>query len=430
MILENFADKLDDILKETSVEHVIITEVGDLLPTPKRMITNFVVRYVKKMVPPHRLRATRFRDAIAIGKKTPFQPVPISYDDLAFLQYTGGTTGVLKAAMLTQKNILSNLLQISAWMCSELVTGQENLITALPLYHVFSLTVNCFGLFRIGANNILITNPRDIPAFIEILKTSRPTVITAVSTLLGGLMAHKDFDTIDFSPLKVTVAGGMALKGSVAKEWKQRTKNTVLEGYGLTETSPLATCNPLDGRDKLGTIGLPVPSTDMKIVDEDGTELPQGESGEICVRGPQVMRGYFNRPDETANVMLAGGWLRTGDVGFMDADGYFKIVDRKKDMILVSGFNVFPNEVEEVVMKHPKVLEAAVIGIPDEHSGESVKLFVVPRDSSLTQEELKAYCHQELVAYKCPRKIEFRKELPKTNVGKVLRRALREEAKG
>ena len=431
LIVENFADKLEEIIANTPIKNVILTEIGDALPMPKRLLTNLVVRYVKKMVPAHGLNPSktnliRFRDAIARGKKSELAPVSIGLKDLAFLQYTGGTTGVSKAAMLSQENILNNLFQMAEWMKPRLVEGQENVITALPLYHVFSLTVNCLGLFTIGVNNILITNPRDIPAFLKLLQESNPTVMTAVSTLLGGLMAHPDFDKVDLSGLKVTVAGGMALKGSVAKEWKARTKTLVIEGYGLTETSPMASCNPLDGNDRVGTIGIPAPSTMIKIIDDDGKELPQGEAGEICVHGPQVMVGYYNRPDETAQVMMPGGWLKTGDIGLMEKDGFFRIVDRKKDMILVSGFNVYPNEIEDVIMTHPKVLEAAAIGLPDEHSGEVVKLFIVPRDPSLTVEEVMSFCREKLVAYKCPKKIEFRKELPKTNVGKVLRRMLKD----
>ncbi|MBL7714315.1 MAG: AMP-binding protein [Bdellovibrionales bacterium] len=426
LILENFADKLEEILPETQIKHVIITEIGDGLPLAKRLLTNFVVRVVKKMVPAHGLRGTRFNEALALGRAAPSRPVQIGLDDVAFLQYTGGTTGVSKAAMLTHRNILSNLTQMSEWFKPKLKEGVESVITALPLYHVFSLTVNCFGLYKIGTNNILVTNPKDIPAFVKLLATSKPTIITAVSTLLGALMQDKGFDSVDFSSVKVTVAGGMALKASVANEWKKRTGTTVLEGYGLTETSPLATCNPLDGQDQLGTIGIPVPSTDMMLIDDDGKPVPQGEAGEICVKGPQVMKGYYNRPEETEKVML-GEWLKTGDMGVMEKDGFFRITDRKKDMILVSGFNVYPNEIEDVIMMHPKVLEAAAIGIPDEHSGEIVKLFVVPRDPSLTIEEVSTFCREKLVAYKCPRKIEFRKEIPKTNIGKPLRRMLRDQ---
>lgn len=429
LIIENFADKLEEILTNTPIKHVIMTEIGDMLPAPKRILTNLVVRHVKKMVPKHGLtgsKVIRFRDALASGRKSEFKPVAVGRKDLSFLQYTGGTTGVSKAAMLSHENILYNLNQMVEWMKPKLKEGTENVITALPLYHIFSLTVNCLGLFTIGVNNILITNPRDIPAFLKILQESDPTVITAVSTLLGALMAHPDFEKLKMKDLKVTVAGGMALKGSVAKEWKDRTGTPVLEGYGLTETSPVASVNPLDGNDRIGTIGLPVPSTSIKLIDDAGNEVPQGEPGEICIHGPQVMQGYYNRPEETANVMLGGGWLRTGDMGIMEKDGFFRIVDRKKDMILVSGFNVYPNEIEEVVMTHPKVLEAAAVGIADDHSGEVVKLFVVPRDPSLTIEEVQSFCREKLVAYKCPRKVEFRKELPKTNVGKVLRRMLKE----
>ncbi len=426
VILENFADKLEAILKETQIEHVIMTEIGDALPGFKRLLTNLVVRYVKKMVPSNSVKCIRYRDALERGRHNTFQRVPLQRSDLAFLQYTGGTTGVSKGAMLSHENILGNLLQISEWLKPKLETGCENLISALPLYHIFCLTVNCLGLLKIGVNNILITNPRDIPAFLKILRTSKPTVMTAVSTLLGGMLNHKDFDTVDWSTLKVTVAGGMALKQSVAEEWKRRTKTPVIEGYGLTETSPVVCCNPLDGRDRIGTIGLPIPSTEVKVIDENGLDLPHGKEGELCVKGPQVMVGYWEQPEETAKIMTPDGWLKTGDIAVMSPDGFFKIVDRKKDMILVSGFNVYPNEVEDVIMKHPKVLEAAAIAMPDEHSGEAVQLFIVPKDPSLTAEEVKAYCRQNLTAYKCPKAIEFRKELPKTNVGKILRRMLRE----
>jgi long-chain acyl-CoA synthetase len=426
VILENFADKLEQILSKTAIEHVIVTEIGDLFPTPKRIITNFVVKNIKKMVPQHSLKGMiRFRDAVKKGANSPFSAPVLVPSDLAFLQYTGGTTGVSKAAMLTHRNLLANLGQMLEWMKIKLNEGHEVVIAALPLYHVFCLTVNCFGLFHFGAHNVLITNPRDIPGFIKILAQTRPSVMTAVSTLLAGLMNHSKFSDLNLRTLKITVAGGMALKGSVAKEWKTRTQTPVIEGYGLTETSPVVACNPLDGRDRLGTIGMPLPSTDVRIVDDQGKPVPLGEPGELCVKGPQVMLGYFNHPEETQKVLDSEGWLYTGDIAIQESDGFLKIVDRKKDMILVSGFNVYPNEVEDLVMKHPKVLEAAAIGVPDEHSGEAVKLFVVKRDASLTVAELKAYCRESLTGYKRPREIEFRSELPKTNVGKILRRGLK-----
>jgi long-chain acyl-CoA synthetase len=427
VILENFADKLEQILQKTFIKHIILTEVGDLLPTPQRVLTNFVIRHIKKMVPPNSLhpKAVRFRDALARGAKATFMPPNLQPQDLVFLQYTGGTTGVSKAAMLTHKNVIANLFQMLEWMKPKLVAGQENVVTALPLYHIFCLTVNCFGLFHFGSHSILITNPRDIPGFIKTLSRCKPTVMTVVSTLAAGLMNHPKFSGLNLSALKITVAGGMALKKSVAEEWQKRTKTPIIEGYGLTEASPVISCNPLDGKDQVGTIGMPLPSTEIQIQDESGKPLPQGEIGELCARGPQVMAGYWNKSDETKKVLDSQGWLHTGDIAVLEKDGFLRIKDRKKDMILVSGFNVYPNEVEEVVMLHPKVMDAAAIGIPDEHSGEVVKLFVVKRDPSLTEDELKEYCREYLAGYKRPKEIEFRSDLPKSNVGKVIRRELR-----
>jgi long-chain acyl-CoA synthetase len=428
VILENFADKLETILAQTSITHVILTEIGDLFPFPKRTVTNLAVKYLKKMVPRHSLKNTvRFRDALAQGaaQLNTFKAPKLTHEDLVFLQYTGGTTGVSKAAALTHGNLLANLFQMLAWLKVMLKEGDETIIAALPLYHVFCLTVNCFGLFANGNHNVLITNPRDIPDFIKTLSKVKPTVITAVSTLIAGLLNHPRFKDFDPSSLKVTVAGGMALKGSVAEEWRTRTKTLVVEGYGLTEASPVVTCNPLDAKDRLGTIGMPLPSTEVCIFDEANQLVPVGEPGELCVRGPQVMRGYWNQPAETKHVLDAQGWLHTGDIALMEPDGFFKIVDRKKDMILVSGFNVYPNEVEEIVMRHPKVLDCAAIGVPDEHSGEVVKIFVVKRDPSLTDKEILDYCHKNFTGYKRPKHVEFKKELPKNNVGKILRRELR-----
>ncbi|MBC7384797.1 MAG: AMP-binding protein [Cryobacterium sp.] len=426
VILENFVDKLETVLANTTIRHVILTEIGDLFAFPKRTLINFVVRYVKRMIPAHRLHQTiSFRSALSRGARASFKPPALSGSDLVFLQYTGGTTGVSKAAMLSHTNMLANLFQMVEWMKPKLEPGKEIVIAALPLYHVFCLTVNCLGLFHLGAHNVLITNPRDFSDFIRTLKKAKPTVLTAVSTLLGGLLHDSRFSTVNLSSLKVTVAGGMALKESVAKEWTKRTGTPVIEGYGLTEASPVISCNPLDGHDRLGTIGIPVPSTDVKIVDEKGIRVPFGERGELCAKGPQVMSGYWKKPEETALVFDADGWLKTGDIATQSADGFLKIVDRKKDMILVSGFNVYPNEVEEVAMRNPKVLDAAAIGIPDEHSGEVVKLVVVKKDPSLTEAELMAYCKTELTGYKRPKVIEFRTELPKTNVGKILRRELK-----
>ncbi len=426
VILENFADKLDKVIASSSIKHVILTEVGDMLPGFQRVITNFVVRYVKKLVPQHSLTdAIRFRDALSRGEKATFTKPTLTQDDVAFFQYTGGTTGVAKAAMLTHRNMLANQAQMLEWMKPSIKEGVENVITALPLYHVFCLTVNCMGLFRYGAHNILVTDPRDMKTFVKILNKSKPTVMTVVSTLLGGLLNEPAFANVDVSMLKVSVAGGMALKGSVAEAWHQRTKTSVIEGYGLTEASPVVTCNPLDGRDRIGTIGLPLPSTDVRLVDDSGNVVALGESGELCVKGPQVMLGYWNMPEETKKVFDADGWLHTGDIAMMDETGFFKIMDRKKDMVLVSGFKVVPNEVEDVAMHYPKVLEAAVIGIPDEHAGEAVKLFIVKRDPSLTEDELRAYLHDHLTGYKRPKVIVFTDSLPKNNVGKVIRRELK-----
>ncbi|MGE0528201.1 MAG: AMP-binding protein [Bdellovibrionales bacterium] len=428
VILANSAHLLQEILPETDIRTVVVTGVGDLLGFPKSLLVNSIVKHVKKMVPPYHLPgAYGFYQALDLGAEASFQPVRCAPEDLAFLQYTGGTTGVSKGAMLTHRNILANMLQIAEWMKPSLEMGQEVAILALPLYHIFSLTVNALAMMYYGATNLMITNPRDIPAFIKTLRRNRFTLFPALNTLYTALMNHPDFDKIDFSHLKVSVAGGMALQRPVAEAWKKRTQTLIVEGYGLTETSPVASCNPIDGTDKIGTIGIPLPSTDIKLVKEDGHEASLGDAGEICIKGPQVMKGYWQRPEETAKILSSDGWLATGDVGVMDADGFIKIVDRKKDMILVSGFNVYPNEIEEVVVAHPKVLEAAAIGVPDPHSTEAVKVFVVPKDTSLTKDEILAHCKQNLTGYKVPRFVEFRQELPKTNVGKVLRRELRDQ---
>lgn len=426
VILENFADKLEQIIGQTAIKHVVITEIGDCFPTIKRTLVNFVIRHVKKMVPPNNLQNTiRFRDALARGAHLPFKAPEITNTDLLFLQYTGGTTGVSKAAMLTHRNLIANMYQMLEIMKTKLTEGDEVVIAALPLYHIFCLTVNCFGLFSFGSHNILITNPKDIPAFIKTLEKTNPSVMIVVSTLSAALMNHPLFASLKLTRLKATVAGGMALKRSVADEWKARTNTPIIEGYGLTEASPLVSCNLLDGSDRIGTIGMPAPSTEIKIVDESGNEVAMGEAGELWARGPQVMKGYWNKPEETAKTLTPDGWLKTGDIAAMDADGYFKIMDRKKDMIIVSGFNVYPNEVEDVIMQNPKVMDAAAIGVEDAHSGEVVKLFIVKRDATLTEEEVKKYCREKLTAYKCPKHVEFRAELPKTNVGKILRRELR-----
>ena len=425
LILANFAYNLEEILPETKIETVIVTELGDMLGFPKSLIVNTVVKYIKKMVPKYKLpQAISFYEALDEGQKSKFTPVEINHDDVAFLQYTGGTTGVSKGAMLSHSNMIANMMQISEWMKPKLKDGVESIITALPLYHIFSLTVNCLSFMKIGGKNVLVTNPKDIPTFMKILKNEKYTTFAGVNTLFNALMNHPDFTKLDFSNLKVSIAGGMALQRVVADKWTKLTNTPIVEGYGLTETSPLVSCNPIDGTDKVSTIGLPAPSTDIRLIDEENNDVKPGERGELCVKGPQVMKGYWQRPEETAKVMLDGGWIKTGDIATMDDDGFLKIVDRKKDMILVSGFNVYPNEVEDVVAAHKNVLEVAAVGIPDEKSGEVVKIFVVKR-GEISKEELIEYCRKSLVGYKVPKEIEFRTELPKTNVGKILRRALR-----
>ncbi len=429
VIFANSAHLLEQIIDDTEIETVIVTQIGDLLGFPKSLLVNSVLKYVKKMVPKYNLpKAYSFYDALDLGAEKAYTPIDIRSEDTAFLQYTGGTTGVAKGAVLTHSNIVANLLQVSAWKKPLLIEGEEVGILALPLYHIFSLTVNALSLLKYGATNIMITNPRDIPGFIKTLRKTKFTVFPGLNTLFNALMNHEDFNKIDFSGLKVSVGGGMALQEAVARKWMKLTNSPIVEGYGLTETSPVASCNPIDGTDKVGTIGLPLPSTEMAVWDEDGKELGIGEVGEIVIKGPQVMKGYWNIPGETEKI-LVNGWLKTGDVGFCDEDGFFKIVDRKKDMILVSGFNVYPNEIEAVLASHPKILEAAAVGIPDEKSTEIVKAFVVRKDSSLTEQEVIDFCRKELTAYKVPKQIEFRDELPKTNVGKILRRALRDEEK-
>ncbi|KQX99730.1 long-chain fatty acid--CoA ligase [Rhodanobacter sp. Root480] len=431
VVLDNFAATLQQSLAGTQIEHIVTTGIGDMLGFPKGALINFVLKHVKKMVPSFRLpQAVRFRDALARGATHPLPAVTLTRDDLAFLQYTGGTTGVAKGAMLTHGNMVANMLQASAWIGTELVTpGEEVIITALPLYHIFSLTANGLVFMSLGGLNWLITNPRDMPGFVKELKKSRPTAITGVNTLFNGLLNTPGFAELDFSRLHLTLGGGMAVQRSVAERWKKTTGCTLAEAYGLTETSPAVCINPLDLAAYNGSIGLPIPSTDVAIWSEDGQPLPIGEIGELMVRGPQVMKGYWNRPNETANVLDAEGWLHTGDIARMDESGYVYIVDRKKDMILVSGFNVYPNEVEDAVMQHPGVAEVAAVGLPDEHSGEVVKLFVVRKDPNLTIEALKAFCRENLTGYKRPKLIEFRDALPKSNVGKILRRELRDEHK-
>jgi len=431
VVLDNFAGTLQHVVAETQVQHVITTGIGDLLGFPKGPLINFVLKHVKKMVPAFDLpQAVRFRDALARGAAHPLQPVTLTHDDIAFLQYTGGTTGVAKGAMLTHGNMVANMLQAAAWIGTDLVKpGEEVIITALPLYHIFSLTANGLVFMRLGGLNWLITNPRDMPGFVKELRKSGFTALTGVNTLFNGLLNTPGFSELDFSKLHLTLGGGMAVQRAVAERWKKITGCTLAEAYGLTETSPAVCINPLDLKEYNGSIGLPVPSTNVAIWSEDGTPLPVGEVGELMVHGPQVMKGYWNRPDETAKVLGADGWLHTGDIAKMDANGYFYIVDRKKDMILVSGFNVYPNEVEDAVMAHPGVLEVAAVGVPDEHSGEVVKLFVVRKDPNLTEEALKQFCRENLTGYKRPKLIEFRDSLPKSNVGKILRRELRDEKK-
>ena len=428
VIVANFASNLEKIIKNTSIQHVIVTELGDMLGGLKGTIVNFVVKHIKKMVPSYSLpKAISFKKALKDGASSQFNKPVIKAEDLAFLQYTGGTTGVSKGAQLSHKNIVAHTMQIKYWFGPLLEEGMtETMITAIPLYHIFALSVNGIFMFRIGAKNILITNPRDMPGFVKELKKQKFTLFTGVNTLFNGLLNQPDFKEVDFSSVKVAIGGGMAVQDAVAKKWQQVTGGALVEGYGLSETSPVLSVNPLDGTHRLGTIGLPVPSTEMALFDEEGNKLPQGEVGEICARGPQVMSGYWKREADNDKVFFEGGWFRTGDIGQMDADGFFKIVDRKKDMINVSGFNVYPNEIENVVAGHPKVLEVAAIGVPDPRSNEAVKIFVVKSDESLTKEELDAYCDENLTGYKTPKHIEFMDTLPKSNVGKILRRELRE----
>lgn len=426
VIVANFCGELEECISKTGLKHVIVTKIPDLFPQPKQFIVNMVLKHVKKMVPNYNLPNTiDFRDVVKDRGLKP-KRVELKNTDTAFLQYTGGTTGVSKGAVLTHRNVIANMEQMRGLMGDIIKEGEEVLITPLPMYHIFSLTVNCMAFMGLGGKNILITNPRDIPAFVKELSKHKWTVMTGVNTLFNGLLNNEDFRKLDFSSVKLVIGGATAIQKAVAEEWQKVTGNLLVEGYGLTESSPVACANPIDGRARIGTIGIPVPSTEMKLCDEDGNEVPVGERGEINIKGPQVMQGYYNRPEETANV-LKDGWLRTGDVAVMSEDGFFTIVDRIKDMILVSGFNVYPNEVEDVVASHPKVLEVAAVGVPDEKSHEAVKVFVVKKDASLTEDELRAYCNEELTGYKRPKHIEFRDELPKTNVGKILRRALREE---
>ncbi len=429
VILENFAHTLTAVIAHTGIKHVVVTSLGAMLGGLKGAVVDLVVRHVKKLVPAWSLpNHVRFGEALQRGARHTLRKVAVTHDDIAFLQYTGGTTGVAKGAMLTHRNILANLEQASAWIKPRIDEGVETIITALPLYHIFSLTANCLTFLKFGATNVLITNPRDIPGFVKELGKYHFTVITGVNTLFNALLNNPDFAKLDFSGLKCALGGGMAVQQAVAEKWKKVTGCTLREAYGLTETSPAVCINPIDLDHFNHSIGLPISSTEISIRDDDGRELGVGEAGELCVRGPQVMKGYYKRDDETAVVMTDDGFLRTGDIAEIDDKGFIRIVDRKKDMILVSGFNVYPNEVEDVVAAHPGVLEVAAIGVPDEHSGEAVKVFVVRMDPQLTAAALIAHCKASLTAYKVPRQIEFRDELPKTNVGKILRRALRDEA--
>ena len=428
VVLENFGHVLEECIDDTEVKHVVVTGLGDMLGFPKSALVNFVVRHVKKLVPRFRIDGVvRWNDALDAGRGAAAGAVELAGGDLAFLQYTGGTTGVSKGAMLTHRNMVASVLQADGFLRPFAHEGEEVVITALPLYHIFALAVNGLLYMRFGALNVLITNPRDMPGFVKTLKGVRFTVITGVNTLFNGLMNTAGFSELDFSPLRISVGGGMAVQSAVAERWKEMTGIALLEGYGLTETSPCACMNPLHFEDYTGSVGVPMPSTECRVVDDAGNALPVDTPGEICIRGPQVMRGYWNRPEETAAVLDEAGWLRTGDIAEMDSNGFFRIVDRKKDMILVSGFNVYPNEIEEVVSQHPEVLEVGAIGVADELSGEAVKIVVVKRSPGLTEESLRAYCKEHLTGYKCPRHIEFAHDLPKTNIGKILRRELREQ---
>ncbi len=427
VVMEMFAHTLAEIIGDTPIRQVITTCVGDLLGFPKGKFINFMMRHVKKVVPDYNLPgAITFNQALARGQDADLPAVDIRHDDIAFLQYTGGTTGVAKGAMLTHRNLVANMQQSSAWISKDCVPGKEIIITALPLYHIFALTSNCLVFMKFGGLNVLVTDPRNMKGFVKILATSKFTAITGVNTLFNSLLNTPGFSDIDFSTVHLALGGGMAVQRAVAERWKAVTGVTLVEAYGLTETSPACCMNPLDLPDYNGAIGLPIPSTDCVLKDEEGRVVGPGEVGELCVKGPQVMAGYWQRQDETAKVIDADGWLHTGDMAKVDAQGFFFIVDRKKDMILVSGFNVYPNEIEDVIAMMPGVLEVAAVGVPDEKSGESVKVVIVRKDPNLTAEQVKAFCRENLTAYKHPRVVEFRNELPKSNVGKILRRELRD----
>ncbi|MCL9645625.1 MULTISPECIES: long-chain-fatty-acid--CoA ligase FadD [Pantoea] len=429
VIVSNFAHTLEKVVAETAVKHVMLTRMGDHLAPVKATLVNFVVKYVKKLVPKYHLPgAVPLRHALQQGARMAYQRPALSNDDLAFLQYTGGTTGVAKGAMLTHGNMQANLEQTKATYGKLLRAGQEQVVTALPLYHIFALTVNCLLFLDLGGTNLLITNPRDIPGFVKELAKFPFTAITGVNTLFNALLNDENFNKLDFSTLRLSAGGGMSVQKAVAERWEKLTGHYLLEGYGLTECSPLVSVNPYDITCHTGSIGLPVPSTDIRVIDDQDNDVTPGEPGELCIRGPQVMAGYWQRPDATLEV-LKNGWLHTGDIVTVDSEGFIRIVDRKKDMILVSGFNVYPNEIEDVLMQHPKIREAAAIGVPSELSGEAVKVCIVKKDPGLTKEEVLDHCRRQLTGYKVPKIIEFREELPKTNVGKILRRELRDEAK-
>ena len=430
LILENFAHKLENIIPSLNIETVVVTRVGDMFGFVKRNVVNFTLKYIKKMVPTYNLPSiVKFRDALKLGKKFTFKKPSLEGSQVAVIQYTGGTTGTSKGAMLTHTNIVSNIEQMTSWLCNKMKEGSETMVTALPLYHIFAFTINLLTMVKVGAKSLLIANPRNMKSFIKDLKKSKATCMTGVNTLFNGLLSNKKFPRLNLSKLKITISGGSSLNESIAKKWGKKTGVPIIEAYGLTEASPGVIGNLFDGNHKLGTIGLPIPNTDVKIVNEHGKTVAYGTPGDLLVKGPQVMKGYWKNPSETANV-LKGGWLHTGDVAVMDQDGFVKIVDRKKDVIDISGFNVYPNEIEEVISQHPKVYEVAAIGIPHGEFKEVIKVFIVRRDTSLSEEEVLSHCKESLTAYKVPKYIEFRESLPKSNVGKVLRRILKEEEKG
>lgn len=428
IVLENFAHTLQSIIDETPVKNVIVTHMGDMLDFPKSTLINFVIKYVKKMVPDYSLKNhLTFKQCLAQGDQDNYKKPSLKHSDYAFLQYTGGTTGIAKGAILTHGNMIANLQQVTAWVEPYLEKGKEHIITALPLYHIFSLLANCLLFMKIGGLNHLITNPRDISGFVKEIKHCQFTAITGVNTLFNGMLNNDDFKNVDFSRLKLTLGGGMAVQQSVAEKWQQLTGSTLIEAYGLTETSPAVCINPMNLQAYNGKIGLPIPSTEVCIKDDNNQQLPANQPGEICIKGPQVTQGYYNLPDETANVFDDDGWFHSGDIGFMDEQGYVEIVDRKKDMIIVSGFNVYPNEIEAVIASHDDVIEVGVIGIPDQSTGEVVMAVIVSRNPDLSHEDIRLHCEFSLTRYKIPKRIEFVDEVPKTNVGKILRRELRDQ---